>query len=112
MPESKPLKNATYAPIQCLCQDRLLSAELPQRDRGKPPEPVFPIRDLPFIMSSTSFLVFAMLYPGNVTGTVNATLVLLSIPFALAWPVIPAEYGILKDAYHSRIPNFPEEAIL
>jgi hypothetical protein len=48
-------------------------------------------------------------YPGNVTGTVNATLVLLPIPFALARSIIPAKYAILKNAYRSLLPNFPED---
>lgn len=48
-------------------------------------------------------------YPGNVTGTVNATLVLLPIPFAYARLIIPAKYAILKDAYRSLLPNFPED---
>jgi hypothetical protein len=51
----------------------------------------------------------AQLYPGSVTGTANATLVLLHMPFTLARSIIPAKYGILKDAYHSLIPNFPED---
>jgi hypothetical protein len=48
-------------------------------------------------------------YPGNITGTVNATLVLLPIPFSLARSIIPAKYAILKDAYRSLLPNFPED---
>jgi hypothetical protein len=48
-------------------------------------------------------------YPANITGTVNATLVLLPIPFAVARSIIPAKYAILKDAYRSLLPNFRED---
>ncbi|RDL34585.1 uncharacterized protein BP5553_07713 [Venustampulla echinocandica] len=46
-------------------------------------------------------------YPNNVTGTLNQTISIVPIPFALARSIIPAQYGILTAAYKSLLPGFP-----
>jgi len=48
-------------------------------------------------------------YPGNVTGTVNATLAILPIPFSLARSLIPKEYAILTSQYRSFLPELPKD---
>ena len=48
-------------------------------------------------------------YPGNVTGTVNATLAILPIPLSLARSIIPKEYAILSDQYRSFLPDLPKD---
>jgi hypothetical protein len=40
-------------------------------------------------------------YPSKTTGTINGTLAVLPIPYALARSIIPAKYGILTHAYES-----------
>src|ERR1700760_240849 len=48
-------------------------------------------------------------YPGNVTGTVNATLAILPIPLSLARLIIPKEYAILTHQYRSFLPDLPKD---
>jgi hypothetical protein len=38
-------------------------------------------------------------YPGQVTGTINGTTAIVPIPYDVARSMIPAEYGILRQAY-------------
>ena len=50
----------------------------------------------------------AELFPNNATGVLNATLVILPIPLAMARRLIPPQYGILERAYRALLPDFPE----
>lgn len=48
-------------------------------------------------------------FPGNVTGTVNATIAILPIPLSLARSIIPSKYAILTHQYKAFLPEFPED---
>jgi hypothetical protein len=52
----------------------------------------------------------ATLYPNDVTGTINGTLVVIPISYDLARSIIPAQYNILKEAYKSQLPGFPHDS--
>lgn len=47
--------------------------------------------------------------PTEVTGTINGTTAIVPIPFDVARSVIPAQYGILREAYEKLIPGFPRD---
>ncbi|KFY63313.1 hypothetical protein V496_04027 [Pseudogymnoascus sp. VKM F-4515 (FW-2607)] len=47
------------------------------------------------------------LYPNSVTGTINGTIAVVPIPYALAREIIPSQYGILKKAYKFALPGLP-----
>lgn len=49
------------------------------------------------------------LYPDAVTGTINGTIAVVPIPYALARALIPSQYGILKKAYKAALPGFPHD---
>jgi hypothetical protein len=51
----------------------------------------------------------ALDYPGNVTGTVNATLAILPIPLSLARSIVPKEYEILTHQYRTFLPDLPQD---
>jgi hypothetical protein len=48
-------------------------------------------------------------YPGNVTGTINATIAILPIPFDLARSIIPKQYNILSHAWRHLLPDLGED---
>src|ERR1700712_1705732 len=48
-------------------------------------------------------------FPANVTGTINSTLAILPIPQKLARSIIPAEYGILNNAWQDLLPHLPKD---
>jgi hypothetical protein len=48
-------------------------------------------------------------YPKAVTGTINGTTAIVPVPFDVARSIIPAEYGILRDAYEALMPDFPKD---
>lgn len=50
----------------------------------------------------------ASLYPNDVSGTINSTIFLVPIPYELARSIIPPQFGILKEAYLSLLPGFPD----
>lgn len=52
----------------------------------------------------------ATLYPNNITGTINSTIAIVPISYQLARSVIPAKYGILRDAYENQLPGFPRNS--
>ncbi|OBT67574.1 hypothetical protein VE03_03833 [Pseudogymnoascus sp. 23342-1-I1] len=49
------------------------------------------------------------LYPDSVTGTINGTIAVVPIPYALARELVPAQYGILRKAYRDALPGFPRD---
>ncbi|KAH8676804.1 hypothetical protein BGZ60DRAFT_403461 [Tricladium varicosporioides] len=61
------------------------------------------------VTSQSSPNPIRFVYPNNVTGTLNATVALVPIPFSLARSIIPAKYGILTKAYESLLPGFPKD---
>jgi hypothetical protein len=67
--------------------------------------PVFPA---PGPSKESSPNPIASLYPNSVTGTINGTFAAVPIPFEMARNIIPSQYGILKAAYKSLLPGFPE----
>lgn len=46
-------------------------------------------------------------YPDAPTGTLNTTLLVIPIPYETARQMVPAQWGILKHAYHALLPEFP-----
>jgi hypothetical protein len=52
----------------------------------------------------------ATLYPNNVTGTINGTIAIVPISYHLARSIIPAKYGILREAYKTQLPGFPRDS--
>jgi len=48
-------------------------------------------------------------YPLSITGTINATIAVIPIPYSLARSIIPSQWGILKNAYQSLLPGFPTD---
>lgn len=48
-------------------------------------------------------------YSNDVTGTLNSTIAVVPISYTLARSIIPARYGILKNAYQSLLPGFPKD---
>lgn len=48
------------------------------------------------------------LFPGNVTGIINATMAIVPVPYSLARSIIPAKYDILRNAYMSLLPTLPD----
>lgn len=52
----------------------------------------------------------ATLYPNNVTGTINGTIAIVPISYQLARSIIPAKYGILREAYENQLPGFPGDS--
>jgi hypothetical protein len=49
------------------------------------------------------------LYPNNVTGTLNGTIIVVPIPYTLARSLIPAEFNILCKAYQELLPELPKD---
>ncbi|GIZ41887.1 hypothetical protein CKM354_000517500 [Cercospora kikuchii] len=47
--------------------------------------------------------------PTEVTGTINGTSAIVPIPYDVARSVVPAQYGILREAYEKLIPGFPKD---
>ncbi|KAF2086560.1 hypothetical protein K490DRAFT_44321 [Saccharata proteae CBS 121410] len=47
--------------------------------------------------------------PTEVTGTINGTTAIVPVPYDVARSIIPAEYGILREAYERLIPGFPKD---
>ncbi|KAM3424747.1 hypothetical protein BST61_g6731 [Cercospora zeina] len=47
--------------------------------------------------------------PNEVTGTINGTSAIVPIPYEVARSIIPAQYGILREAYEKLIPGFPKD---
>ena len=48
-------------------------------------------------------------YPSQVSGNLNGTTMIIPISMAEARKVIPAEYGILENAYRHLLPSFPKD---
>lgn len=48
-------------------------------------------------------------FPKEATGTINGTVAILPIPYALARKIVPAEYNILQSTYQSMLPDFPKD---
>ena len=46
-------------------------------------------------------------YPNNVTGTLNTTMLVVPIPLTTARNLIPNHYNILEKAYRELLPDFP-----
>jgi hypothetical protein len=67
-----------------------------------------PVQSL-VLRSESSPNPIASLYPDAITGTLNSTIAVVPIPYTLARSIIPAQYGILKKAYLSLLPGFPED---
>lgn len=51
----------------------------------------------------------AVEYPTLTTGTVNGTIAILPISYALARSIVPAQYGILVDGYQKWLPHLPKD---
>lgn len=51
----------------------------------------------------------AQQYPDDATGTLNTTLLVVPIPYETARQLVPAQWGILKHAYHALLPGFPAD---
>src|SRR5277367_4909737 len=64
---------------------------------------------LPSSSSESEPNPIASLYPNSVTGTINGTIAVVPIPFELARSIVPPQYGILKGAYESLLPQFPPD---
>ncbi|KAI5367092.1 hypothetical protein Slin15195_G022250 [Septoria linicola] len=47
--------------------------------------------------------------PTEVTGTINGTTAIVPVPYDVARSIIPAQYGILREAYEKLIPGFPKD---
>jgi hypothetical protein len=48
-------------------------------------------------------------YYANITGTINGTLAVLPIPYAMARRIIPAQYEILTHQYRNMMPDLPRD---
>jgi hypothetical protein len=48
-------------------------------------------------------------YYANITGTINGTLAVLPIPYAMARRIIPSQYEILSDQYRAIMPELPKD---
>lgn len=51
----------------------------------------------------------AAVYPDQITGTENSTMVIVPIDYALARRIVPKKWGILTNAYLSLLPGFPKD---
>ncbi|KAK6439996.1 hypothetical protein LTR95_003782 [Oleoguttula sp. CCFEE 5521] len=48
-------------------------------------------------------------YPTQITGTINGTYAILSIPYASARAIVPSQNAILRHAYESLLPGWPKD---
>ena len=63
----------------------------------------------PFCFSQSQPNPIGAEYPRDITGTINGTVGIIPIDYSTARSLVPAQYGILKDAYLSLLPGFPED---
>ena len=49
------------------------------------------------------------LFPNNVTGVINTTIALITVPYSQARSIIPSHYNILTEAYRSLLPFLPKD---
>jgi hypothetical protein len=61
------------------------------------------------IVSESAPNPIGRLYPTNITGTLNGTIIVVPIPFSLARSLIPEKFAILKQAYQSILPALPKD---
>ncbi|OTB01753.1 hypothetical protein M426DRAFT_63457 [Hypoxylon sp. CI-4A] len=107
----------------------------PRTSRETPSSPIIPFANLSRLLLST--LLFAIIhgaisdqqvissprdscitqdapnqhsqqYPDLATGILNGTTLIVPISLQTARQIIPAEYGIIEDAYRALLPSFPD----
>jgi hypothetical protein len=61
------------------------------------------------VISESASNPIGNLYPNNVTGTLNGTIIVVPIPYTLARSLIPAKFNILQKAYQELLPELPKD---
>lgn len=62
---------------------------------------------LPICHSHTQPNPIASVHPNDATGVINGTTAIVPIPYDIARQIVPAQYAILKSAYHEIFPDLP-----